>query len=572
MANKSSKAEQYRDERKARIAKTAKKNAKNMEAKNTAKKLAGKIISIVLAAAIALGAAGSILNYYGIWQRTLKIGGVGSEVKVSVAEYEFYYIYTYNNLIGNLQQASSYYGQSYGYDFTLGLDQQTSTTQGPDGKEISWAEYVKISALNQLKQVNALYNEAVKAGYTLSDGDKKIIDESIESYKEQAASTGTASDGSAQPGYSVGAYARKSYGNFMNVSLLRKMLEKQLIAQNYQTNEAKELAEGYDQAKIDKIYKADKDAYDLVDLCIYTFTTKELEAKENESKDALKDRQAKADAEVKKNAEAFLAAVKDEKTFINKAKEANKDNAEYDASSATNASASTKETLEQNYSEDVAKWAFNNGTKVGAKKLFTDKDNGSYTIALLTKGRHQVKTADVRHILFMTTDDSTGKPLSDEEIAKAKANAEAAVKAYNEGKKTEESFAALATDLTEDTGSASTGGLYEDIAPDAQLVDEFKSWALGAHKPGDVEIIESQYGYHVMYYVGEGSDYYDSKIRKAEATKDLNEKTTALLEGESYEIGFGPRRMAYAEKTVNKKINNLIERSNSSKNRMNAAQ
>ena len=40
MANEKSKAEQYCDERKARIAEAAKKNAKNMEKKNTAKKQA----------------------------------------------------------------------------------------------------------------------------------------------------------------------------------------------------------------------------------------------------------------------------------------------------------------------------------------------------------------------------------------------------------------------------------------------------------------------------------------------------------------------------------------------------
>ena len=76
MANEKSKAEQYRDERKARIAKSAKKNAHSMEKRNTAKKVVGKVISIVLCAVIVLGIVGFSLNYYGALQRVIKIGGV----------------------------------------------------------------------------------------------------------------------------------------------------------------------------------------------------------------------------------------------------------------------------------------------------------------------------------------------------------------------------------------------------------------------------------------------------------------------------------------------------------------
>ena len=62
MANEKSKAEQYRDERKARIAKSAKKNAHSMEKRNTVKKITGKVISIVHCAVIVLGIVGFSLN------------------------------------------------------------------------------------------------------------------------------------------------------------------------------------------------------------------------------------------------------------------------------------------------------------------------------------------------------------------------------------------------------------------------------------------------------------------------------------------------------------------------------
>ena len=84
MANEKSKAEQYRDERKARIAETAKKNAKNMEKKNIIGCVAylaiclavyalgdalprvnfgeGTLCSWVVPALVGLSAAGSILG------------------------------------------------------------------------------------------------------------------------------------------------------------------------------------------------------------------------------------------------------------------------------------------------------------------------------------------------------------------------------------------------------------------------------------------------------------------------------------------------------------------------------
>ena len=69
------------------------------------------------------------------------------------------------------------------------------------------------------------------------------------------------------------------------------------------------------------------------------------------------------------------------------------------------------------------------------------------------------------------------------------------------GDKTEESFAALATEKTEDTGSQSTGGLYERVYK-GQMVKAFENWCFdAARKAGDTGIVESDYGYHVMYFI-----------------------------------------------------------------------
>lgn len=548
MANEKTKAEQYREERKARIAETAKKNAKNMEKSNAAKRIASKVISIVLVAAIAIVAVGYCLSYYGVPERMLKIGGVGDAQSISAAEYEFYYMSVYNDVC-TMQQQYAQYGQDLGFDTSLPVEEQTGTTQNEDGEEVSWQEFIHDRTLSQIQIYKALYTEAVNAGLELDEADKASIEKEIDEFREQADSNG----------YSLNAFLRKTYGNAVNKRLLKKELEIQVLARKYYTTRSEELAESYEQADIDAIYNKDKDAYDLVSYRIYTFAPATLEQGDDEDDATFEAREAKEKANTKANADAFYKAVTDEKTFLAKANELNKDTEGYDAATATKGAAVLKADISSNYSEDLANWLFNASTKVGDKKIISDTDTGTYYVALLTEGKHQVNTVAVRHILFMTTDQSTGEALSDEEIAAAKKNAEDALKSWQDGDKTEDSFAAIANDLSEDTGSNTNGGLYDSVLP-GQMVTEFDSWCFDSdRKPGDTEIVETDYGYHVMYFVGENGKYYDETIRAEKAAEDIETESTEITEKAEYKVGVGPRRTEYAEKKVMKKIKRLLE-------------
>ena len=99
---------------------------------------------------------------------------------------------------------------------------------------------------------------------------------------------------------------------------------------------------------------------------------------------------------------------------------------------------------------------------------------------------------------------------TDEAKAAAKARAEEILAEFEAGDKTEESFAALAEQYSEDSGSNTNGGLYENV-PMGQMVPEFEAFCFAPHKSGDTGIVygeSSGYaGYHVMYYVGEGKLY-----------------------------------------------------------------
>lgn len=565
MANEKSKAEQYRDERKARIAKSAKKNAHSMEARNTAKKVANKVISIVLCAVIVLGVVAFSLNYYGALQRVIKIGGVGSDQSVSIAEYEYYYMRAYNQVRYQAQYYQYYYQTSNGYDLSLTPEEQTQTTKDADGNEITWAEKLHEDTLEIIQLHKAYYNEALKMGLKLTKADEAFIDKQIEDLRDEAKSAGSNSSSSNSENkvtYSLNAYLRKVYGGSINERFLRKQLKIQVLAQKYLTERTNEIAKDYDQKDIDAEYKKDTTAYDFVTFRAYTFKTTELTKEDNETDDALKARQAKANAEVKKNANDFYNAVTNDATFTAKAKELNKDTADYNVDKETKYSM-LKSTAQSTFSEDTAKWLFDSSTKVGSKKLFSDEENGKYIVVLALSKPHQEQTVTARHILFQTKDQNSGNDLSEEEIAKKKTQAEDVLKKFNEGDKAEDSFAALANEYNEDTGSSSNGGLYEHIYP-GQMVTEFNDWVFDANrKAGDVELVETDYGYHIIYFVAkDGKDYYDSAIRSSKANEDIETETKALQEGKDYVVGLGPRRMNYAEKRVLKKIKYLVELSN----------
>lgn len=565
MANEKSKAEQYRDERKARIAKSAKKNAHSMEARNTAKKVANKVISIVLCAVIVLGVVAFSLNYYGALQRVIKIGGVGSDQSVSIAEYEYYYMRAYNQVRYQAQYYQYYYQTSNGYDLSLTPEEQTQTTKDADGNEITWVEKLHEDTLEIIQLHKAYYNEALKMGLKLTKADEAFIDKQIEDLRDEAKSAGSNSSSSNSENkvtYSLNAYLRKVYGGSINERFLRKQLKIQVLAQKYLTERTNEIAKDYDQKDIDAEYKKDTTAYDFATFRAYTFKTTELTKEDKETDDALKARQAKANAEVKKNANDFYNAVTNDATFTAKAKELNKDTADYNVDKETKYSM-LKSTAQSTFSEDAAKWLFDSSTKVGSKKLFSDEENGKYIVVLALSKPHQEQTVTARHILFQTKDQNSGNDLSEEEIAKKKTQAEDVLKKFNEGDKTEDSFAALANEYNEDTGSSSNGGLYEHIYP-GQMVTEFNDWVFDANrKAGDVELVETDYGYHIIYFVAkDGKDYYDSAIRSSKANKDIETETKALQEGKDYVVGLGPRRMNYAEKRVLKKIKYLVELSN----------
>ena len=139
--------------------------------------------------------------------------------------------------------------------------------------------------------------------------------------------------------------------------------------------------------------------------------------------------------------------------------------------------------------------------------------------------------ANVRHILLMPKGGVENEETGETEYSEAdmKACYKEAEKILNEwkaGEATEESFGELANKYTEDEGSSTTGGLYEGVAPGSNYVENFLDWSIDMNrKEGETGIVETEFGYHIMYYVS-GTPYWSQVVE----TQMIADRITAMTD------------------------------------------
>ena len=142
--------------------------------------------------------------------------------------------------------------------------------------------------------------------------------------------------------------------------------------------------------------------------------------------------------------------------------------------------------------------------------------------------RDESRTVNVRHILL--TSDEWGS------AEKAKAQAEKLLEQWKSGDMTKESFALLALAYSADAGSYYNGGLYENVT-EGRMVASFNDWCFDeSRQPGDTEIVETTYGYHVMYFVGDGLDQWQSLVADSIISEKFTELNSQIKE--KYPVAF----------------------------------
>ncbi len=575
MENNKTQAEIYREERKERLAKAAEKQAKKSPKLSKSKKIAGKVIAIVLAVVVALGAVGGVLNFFGVPQKVLKVSIGDSDYSFSVAEFNYYYYNTWYNYHNTAYQYESYYGQGMGasitgYDYTKAPTEQEYTDDmvamtgvtledlgNPENP--TWADAFTYAAINNILQVKFGAQKAEEAGITLTEEQEKEIND----YIEEARDTAKGND------YSLDRWLHSQIGKGLSEKLILQIQTDSYLATAYFEKLEKDTTNAITDDEISAEYKENTDFYDILSARIYTIAPVEADVKDDATAEEKKAAEDKAAKETKTKADAFINAVTDEASFV---KEAQKAILTEDNKSTVKAEESTKaEDIGyaelESVSEDLAKWAYDDTRKVGDKTAIKNGD-GSYTLIYLTALPHKdmrVSSSDVRHILvkFDEKKDDDGKTVALTSTEKAKYKEEAQ-KILDEFKKnpTVENFAELTKKYTDDVdseGKPNNDGLYENVADDGQYVEAFTKWAVdSSRKPGDTGIVETEYGYHVMYYVKANDDAWYASVKNAIFSEKYAAVTDDVITEIMKEMKFDGAVLNWAEDNQSKFIAKII--------------
>ncbi len=161
-------------------------------------------------------------------------------------------------------------------------------------------------------------------------------------------------------------------------------------------------------------------------------------------------------------------------------------------------------------------------------------------------------STDVRHCLIMFEDTAA----SDEEKKKsAYAKAEKAMNEWKEAGATEEAFIKIVEKYNEDTASTPDGGLYSGITASSNYVESFKNWAIDpARKTGDCEIVETEYGYHLMYFVKNNGPEWKTVVREALQEKAYEEAFTAATSAD------GKYKLVKNDEVINELSDNFCKK------------
>ncbi len=523
---------------------TEKQQAMKKEAKKTK---AYTIAFVVVMVAVLLVTAVTVIfqgiNSSGVIERNTTALTVNDH-KITAAELSYFYIDALNsqyrnwaNVYGNY--TSFYLQMMYGLDITKPLSSQVQDEA--TGK--TWGDFFVDIAIDNAISTYAMCDKASADGFKLTDEQISEISNSMEEMRAYATSQGGFSN--------LDGYLKACYGNGSREGSFRAYQEAVTLSSAYQQAHSESLK--YDDAQVkayDDAHTAELNSYSYA---FYSLTASQFRkggTKGDNGITTYTDEEIAAGIEACKTAADSLIGAESIEKLDERiaALEINKDNEDVHSTRRENV-------LYTSVDETLREWVSDPARKAGDMTVITNETTSTaedgtekktvqgYFVVFFEGSRdNTMPLSNVRHILVSFTGgtkDSNGNvTYSDSEKAAAKTKAEEILNEWKKGDATEDSFAKLATEKSDDTGSKENGGLYEDITPDTNFVEPFLDWSMDSHKAGDTGIVETPYGYHVMYYVGDDEMTYrhymiDNLLRNG----DMTEWYDGIVEAASSTVG-----------------------------------
>ncbi len=405
------------------------------------------------------------------------------------------------------QKAYMNFNQTYGQYFSSLIDTSRSLKDQScpfDANGGTWDDYFKQSAETNLTQLSAVYAKAVAEGYTLTEDEAAEIDTAVENYRAYGKSLGYAT---------LNKFLSAYFGTGNSEKTVRANMAEELIASRYADDIYASFT--YTDEELDAYYAENADSYDYVNV-LYTLISAAANDEEGIDADT-----AKAAAEDK--AKVILAGAgsseEDFRAAVLKETETEATETSYTVTSFLSRYEGSVER------DDIAE----------GKVFSHSTDSGVYVVYVLGTESNDYPTVNVRHILVKAVDADGDGTYSDAEKQTAYEAVKAIENEWLAGGGTEEGFAALANEKSEDAGSNTNGGLYENIYK-GQMVTEFNDFCFGERKTGDYAIVygeSSAYaGYHLVYFSGENALYSriiaENAMRQEDGGAVLNDLTVGL--------------------------------------------
>lgn len=487
-------------------------DAKAMKAaKEQAKQRRSGILYIIIAVAFVLVGAFSVLKNAGIFERSAAAMEIDGK-KYTAAEVSYYY----HNAVNTVRNSS--YASYFSLDTSTAYDQQNLNDTDKmllsvtDESVVTWEDYFRSTAKTNMINTYAMEKAANEAGFTFDEDMQAQLDSTMDSLNTYASSNG----------YSAKAYVKMIYGKAMTLSTFKDLIRTDILVDSFGTYYANNLT--YTDADLEAYYESDTECFDQAD---YEYLY--ISGTAAPTTDADGNTVEATEEDVAAAAEAAKACLADVQARVANGESMEAIAAEYDNSTLISYKHVSNATTD---GSDVANWAFDaDRTEGDITTIDTTVEGGTptYYVALFhSAGRPEYNVVNVRHILIAP--DSNNED-TDAAKADAKAKAEELLQQWSDGEATEASFAALATANTTDSGSASNGGLYENILK-GQMVAAFNDWCFDAgRQTGDTGIVETSYGYHVMYFVSTGDAAWKVQARDELKSADLQEYALSLTEG-----------------------------------------
>ena len=366
------------------------------------------------------------------------------------------------------------------------------------------------AAVEAARRSTVLHNRAVEEGLTLDEDARSMVDGIIDTVTNEYTELGFRS---------TSQLLSTHYSSRMNVRILRERMEFDALGRMYEDLFMERQRDSFTEDMLEAFYTEHRDNYDQLTFRAFEipFFLGEIDFTTDEA--ALADIPLNTLAEAHMSADAIVSITEElgEEGFLLAVLDAM---GEHGMEEGVDADFNT---MQRNVARGTVmaaaygEWLTDESREYGDVTVI-EGESSVFVLYFIDLNENRFHTSNVRHILIGLDNslffDDDGEPLTltDEDIdrletqqrAEALEQAEDVLAQWRAGEATEDSFIELVREYSADNWQNNESpGLFE-VHEGSDFVDEFEDWAIDpARAPGDVDIVETQFGYHIMYFVGE---------------------------------------------------------------------